>query len=45
MALQLNTDHTKLLDSMSDGIYVLDNKRRITYWSKGAERLSGFSAH
>jgi diguanylate cyclase (GGDEF)-like protein/PAS domain S-box-containing protein len=33
-----------LVENMYDGVYTLDPERRITYWSKGAERLSGYSA-
>lgn len=30
-----------LLDQLHDGIYFLDGERRITYWNKGAERITG----
>ena len=33
-----------VLDNLSDGIYFVDRHRRITYWNKGAEQLTGFSA-
>lgn len=33
-----------LLNSVTDGIYFVDADRRITYWNKAAERLSGFTA-
>lgn len=33
-----------LLNTMTDGVYLVDRERRITFWSKGAERLTGFSA-
>ncbi len=33
-----------LLDALSDGVYLVDRDRRITYWSKGAERLTGYPA-
>jgi diguanylate cyclase (GGDEF)-like protein/PAS domain S-box-containing protein len=33
-----------LVDSMSDGVYFVDRRRRITYWSGGAERLTGYRA-
>jgi diguanylate cyclase (GGDEF)-like protein/PAS domain S-box-containing protein len=32
-----------LLDSMHDGVYFVDKDRRITYWNKGAERITGFA--
>lgn len=33
-----------LLDSLSDGVYFVDRNRRVTYWNKAAERISGFTA-
>ena len=36
--------HSKLLDSISDGVYFVDVERKITYWNRGAERLTGYSA-
>lgn len=32
-----------LLDNLYDGVYFVDHDRKITYWNRGAERLSGFS--
>ncbi len=32
-----------LLDQLYDGVYTLDRRRRITYWNRGAERISGFA--
>ncbi len=34
----------KLLDCLYDGIYFVDKHRKITYWNKGAERLTGYTA-
>ncbi len=34
----------QLMDNLHDGVYCLDRQRRITYWNKAAERLTGFSA-
>jgi diguanylate cyclase (GGDEF)-like protein/PAS domain S-box-containing protein len=31
-----------LLDNFYDGVYFVDPERRITYWNKGAERISGY---
>jgi diguanylate cyclase (GGDEF)-like protein/PAS domain S-box-containing protein len=31
-----------ILDQTYDGVYFVDNDRRITYWNKGAERISGY---
>ncbi|MEW5772493.1 MAG: GGDEF domain-containing protein [Thermodesulfobacteriota bacterium] len=36
--------YRKLLDSMADGVYFVDLDRRVTYWNKAAERISGYSA-
>lgn len=36
--------YRELLDSLTDGVYFVDRDRRITYWNKGAEALSGYSA-
>lgn len=33
-----------IIDSLSDGIYVCDLDRKITYWSKSAERITGWTA-
>jgi len=33
-----------LLDDMFDGVYFVDLDRRITYWNRGAERITGYSA-
>lgn len=36
--------HERLLDSLHDGVYFVDCERRITYWNKGAEQLTGYLA-
>ena len=36
--------YLKILDSVKDGIYFVDTHRRITFWNKGAERITGFRA-
>jgi diguanylate cyclase (GGDEF)-like protein/PAS domain S-box-containing protein len=33
-----------LLDSLDEGVYFVDRERCITYWNRGAERISGYSA-
>ncbi len=33
-----------LLENLHDGVYFVDPARRITYWNKGAERISGYGA-
>jgi diguanylate cyclase (GGDEF)-like protein/PAS domain S-box-containing protein len=36
--------YKSVLDNLFDGVYFVDPERRITYWNKGAERISGYSA-
>ena len=36
--------YKQLLDNLYDGVYFVDRNRAITYWNKGAERLTGYSA-
>lgn len=38
------TFYKTILDSLYDGVYVVDHDRSILYWNKGAERISGYSA-
>ncbi len=33
-----------ILDHLCDGIYIVDRNRAITYWNRGAERISGYPA-
>ena len=40
----LLTASSVILDSLSDGVYVCDTDRKIVYWSKAAERITGWSA-
>ena len=37
----LNKD---ILNAITDGIYCLNQDRRITFWNKGAEKLTGYTA-
>ena len=32
-----------ILDTMADGLFTVDLSGRITYWNKGAERITGYS--
>jgi len=36
--------YKEVLDSLTDGVYFVDMERRVTFWNKAAERLSGYSA-
>ncbi|MBN2577785.1 MAG: SpoIIE family protein phosphatase [Pirellulales bacterium] len=42
--LELLTSSDVILDSLSDGVYVCDRDRRIVFWSKAAERITGWPA-
>ena len=43
--LNLNDDSLRsIIDSIHDGLYFVDRKRRITYWNKAAEDILGFAA-
>ena len=33
-----------IIDNLYDGIYFVDRDRVITYWNKGAERITGYPA-
>lgn len=44
--MDMNSDFYKnLLDNLYDGVYFVDRERRITYWNKGAEGLTGYMSH
>jgi len=34
-----------IIDNLYDGVYFVDRDRVITYWNKGAERITGYAAH
>jgi diguanylate cyclase (GGDEF)-like protein/PAS domain S-box-containing protein len=36
--------HKTIVDNLSDGVYYVDTGRRITYWNRGAEGLTGYAA-
>ena len=36
------SDYKRLLDNLYDGVYFVDCDRRITYWNKAAETLTGY---
>lgn len=42
--MQHDDFYKKLLDSLYDGVYFVDRDRKITYWNKGAERITGYRA-
>lgn len=43
--MKTDTDfYKKLLDNLYDGVYLVDLDRKISYWNKGAERITGYTA-
>jgi len=40
---KLIADYKTLLDNLHDGVYFVDNDRRILYWNDGAERITGYT--
>lgn len=44
MADELVVEQASFLDQARDAIFVIDMRRRVTYWNGGAERLFGWSA-
>lgn len=39
-----NETYLAIMDNLYEGVYFVDMDRRITYWNKGAERITGYSA-
>ena len=39
-----NDLYRNILDNLKDGVYFVDKKKRITYWNKGAESITGFKS-
>ena len=39
-----NKNYKQLLDLIFEGVYFVDNTRKITFWNKSAEQITGFSA-
>lgn len=39
-----NQSYERIIGTLHDGMYFVDRERRITYWNKSAERISGFAA-
>jgi diguanylate cyclase (GGDEF)-like protein/PAS domain S-box-containing protein len=36
--------YKEIIDNLYDGVYFVDRDRVITYWNKGAERITGYTA-
>lgn len=39
-----NDLYKEIIDNLYDGVYLVDRERVITYWNKGAERITGYPA-
>lgn len=39
-----NDFYRELLNNIAEGVYFVDRERRVTFWNKGAERISGYTA-
>jgi len=39
-----NESYRRIVDNLYEGLYFVDRDRRITYWNKAAEQISGYSA-
>ena len=37
-------DAARIIDCLSDGVYVVDTERRIVFWNRAAERITGWKA-
>ncbi|MFH1995606.1 MAG: sensor domain-containing diguanylate cyclase [Candidatus Omnitrophota bacterium] len=42
MKIPLNI-YKEILHNLYDGVYILDKNRKIIYWNKGAEKITGYS--
>lgn len=40
---EIQIDFKDLFDNITDGVYITDTNRKIIYWNKGAEAITGFS--
>lgn len=36
--------YREILDNLHDGVYFVDRERVVSYWNRGAERISGYSS-
>ena len=40
-----NDFYKDIIDNLYDGVYFVDRDRTITYWNKGADRITGYSSN
>lgn len=41
--MERSISYKEILDNLYDGVYFVNKERVITYWNRGAERITGFS--
>ena len=39
----ISSDYLKLLEGLFEGIYIVDKHRKIIFWNKGSEHITGYS--
>lgn len=39
-----NSNYQNLIENLYEGLFYVDKERRIKYWSKGAEKITGYSS-
>ncbi|NLM05789.1 MAG: sensor domain-containing diguanylate cyclase [Tissierellia bacterium] len=42
--MEISDLYSSILENLQEGIYFVDNERKITFWNKGAELITGFTA-
>ena len=42
--IMINDFPKTILENINDGVYLVDNDRKILYWNKGAENISGYTS-
>ncbi len=42
--MEASNQYMDIFENLNDGVYYVDTDRRITFWNKGAERISGYSS-
>lgn len=40
----MNLDALAIFENMYDGVYIVDKDRKILYWNKGSEKITGYKA-
>lgn len=40
--VQFNLEYKEIMDKLYDGVYFVDTQRKILFWNKAAETITGF---